>query len=86
MVYEETDEYDKFINRINNEIDELSALIKQRETRRENQGSTTSEPTPSDDDKPTTEEPEEPSTEEPDTPTTEEPGTTEEPDDRPVVQ
>lgn len=86
VVYEETDEYDKFINRINNEIDELSALIKQRETRRENQGSTTSEPTPSDDDKPTTEEPEEPSTEEPDTPTTEEPGTTEEPDDRPVVQ
>ena len=86
VVYEETDEYDKFINRINNEIDELSALIKQRETRRENQGITTSEPTPSDDDKPSTEEPEEPSTEEPDTPTTEEPGTTEEPDDRPVVQ
>lgn len=86
VVYEETDEYDKFINRINNEIDELSALIKQRETRRENQGTTTPEPTPSDDDKPSTEEPEEPSTEEPDTPTTEEPGSTEEPDDRPVVQ
>ena len=86
VVYEETDEYDKFINRINNEIDELSALIKQRETRRENQGTTTPEPTPSDDDKPTTEEPEEPSTEEPDTPATEQPGNNEEPDDRPVVQ
>ena len=71
---------------MNAEIDRLSALIKSRETRRENQGSTTPKPEPSDDDKPTTEEPEEPSTEEPDTPTTEEPGTTEEPDDRPVVQ
>ena len=86
VVAEETDEYDEFIDTMNAEIDRLSALIKSRETRRENQGSTTPKPEPSDDDKPTTEEPEEPSTEEPDTPTTEEPGTTEEPDDRPVVQ
>ena len=86
VVAEETDEYDEFIDTTNAEIDRLSALIKSRETRRSNKGTTTPDEKPSEDDKPTTDEPEEPSTEEPDTPTTEQPGTTEEPDDRPVVQ
>ena len=86
VVYEETDEYDPFINAINNEIEETSALIKSRETRRGNEGSTTPDEKPSDDDKPSTDNPDNPSTEEPDTPATEQPGNTEEPDDRPVVQ
>ena len=86
VVYEETDEYDPFINAINNEIEETSALIKSRETRRGNEGSTTPDEKPSDDDKPSTDNPDNPSTEEPDTPATEQPGNNEEPDDRPVVQ
>lgn len=86
VVYEETDEYDPFINAINNEIEETSALIKSRETRRGNEGSTTPDEKPSDDDKPSTDNPDNPSTEDPDTPATEQPGNNEEPDDRPVVQ
>lgn len=86
VVYEETDEYDAFINAINNEIEETSVLIKSRETRRGNEATATPDEKPSDDDNPSTDNPEDPSTDEPDTPTTEEPGTTEEPDDRPVVQ
>lgn len=86
VVIEETDEYDEFIKTVNAEIERLSALIKMRSTVRDKKGTTKPEEKPSDDDKPSTDEPEEPSTEEPDTPTTEQPGTTEEPDDRPVVQ